>query len=105
MQFQGQGRPPVGVVYDCDMGNTIDTALALAMLYGLQGKNTIRVISVSVSKPNLKAAAFCDAVTRFYTGEPGGFLRTLADRSDAGRADGAGYGDGNGAAGPADGRG
>jgi hypothetical protein len=88
MQFQGMGKPPVGVVFDCDMGNTIDDALALAMLYGLQGKNTIRVISVSVSKPNLKAAEYCDVVTRFYMGEPGGFFApspiglTLAPRMD-----------------------
>ena len=74
MQFQGQGKPPVGVVFDCDMGNTIDDALALALLYGFQGKNTIRVISVSVNKPNLKAAEYCDVVTRFYQGEPGGFF-------------------------------
>lgn len=74
MQFQGMGRPAVGVVFDCDMGNTIDDALALAMLFGLQGKNTIRVISVSVSKPNLRAAEYCDVLTRFYTGEPGGFF-------------------------------
>jgi hypothetical protein len=72
MQFQ-QGKPAVGVVYDCDMG-TIDDALALAMLFGLQGKGTLRVISVSVSKPNLKAAEYCDVLTRFYNGEPGGFF-------------------------------
>src|SRR5581483_5657491 len=74
MQFQGFGKPVFGIVYDCDMGNTIDDALALAMLYGLQGKNTIRVISVSVSKPNLRAAEYCDVLTRFYNGEPGGFV-------------------------------
>jgi hypothetical protein len=56
------------------MGNTIDRALALAMLFGLQGKNALRVIAVSVSKPNLKAAEYCDVLTRFYTGEPGGFF-------------------------------
>ncbi len=87
MQFQ-QGKPPVGVVFDCDMGNGIDDALALAMLYGLQGKNTIRVISVSVNKPNLKSAEFCDVLTRFYLGEPGGFFGptpiglTLSPRMD-----------------------
>jgi len=72
MQF-GQGKPPVGTVFDCDMGNSIDDALALAMLYGFQGKNETRVLSVSVTKPNLNAAAFCDAVDRFYLGEPGPF--------------------------------
>jgi hypothetical protein len=32
MQFQGQGKPPVGSVFDSDLGNTIDDALALEML-------------------------------------------------------------------------
>ena len=73
MQFQGLGKPAAGIVFDSDMGESIDTALALAMLYGFQGKNAARVISISVSKPNLKAAQFCDAVARFYAGEPGPF--------------------------------
>lgn len=72
MQFRG-GRPPFGILFDCDMGESVDTALALAMLYGLQGKGEARVISISISKPNLKAAAFCDTVARFYLGEPGPF--------------------------------
>jgi len=63
------------------MGNSIDDALALALLYGFDGKNEARVVSVSVSKPNLKAAAFCETVGRFYAGTVsgafGGFGRTL----------------------------
>lgn len=71
MQFGGQ-KPSVGVVYDCDM-DSIGDALALAMLFGLQGKNESRVISVSLTRSNLPAAAFTDAVVRFYLGEPGPF--------------------------------
>ncbi len=74
MQFRGQGKPPMGVVFDSDMGTAIDSALALAMLYGLQGKNTLRLVSISVNNPNLEAAEFCDVITRFYLGEPGGFF-------------------------------
>ena len=65
-QFFGQGKPPVGIVFDSDM-SAIDDALALALLYGVEGKNEGRVISISVSAPSLSAAAFCDAVARFYT--------------------------------------
>jgi hypothetical protein len=75
MQFP-QGKPPVGVVFDSDLGNTVDDALALALLYGLDGKNEARVVSLSISKSNLKSAAFCDVVARFYSGS-GGFFRPL----------------------------
>ena len=81
MQFPGQGKPPVGIVFDSDMGDRIDTALAMALLYGLDGKNEARVVSVSVSKSNLKSAALCEAIGRFYAGAVnGGFAsvgRTL----------------------------
>ncbi len=68
MQFPGQGKPPTGIVFDTEMGRSIDEALALAMLYGFDGKNEARVVAVSISNPDLKAAAFCDAVGRFYAG-------------------------------------
>jgi hypothetical protein len=74
MQF-GQ-KPPVGVVFDCDMGN-IGGALALAMLFGFQGKNESRVISVSIARSSLPAAAFTEAITRFYLGDPGPFGSNL----------------------------
>src|SRR6185295_18021537 len=71
MQF-GQGKPPLGVIFDCDMGNRIDTALALALLYGLDGKNECRVVSVSTSKDNLNSAALCETIGRFYAGTVSG---------------------------------
>jgi hypothetical protein len=77
-QFGGQGKPPLGVVYDADFGNTIDGALALAVLYGLQVKNESRVVSVTTSKPALNSAIFADILVRFYTGEPGGFFPAQA---------------------------
>lgn len=81
MQFPGQGKPPAGIIFDADMGNTIDDALALALLYGFDGKKEARVVSVSTTKSNLKSAAFCEAVGRFYAGAVSGafgsFSRTL----------------------------
>jgi hypothetical protein len=69
-QFPGQGKPPVGIVFDSDLGNGIDDALALAMLYGFEGKNEARLISTSTTKSCLRAAAFCDALAKFYAGPP-----------------------------------
>jgi inosine-uridine nucleoside N-ribohydrolase len=77
MQFPGLGKPPLGVIFDCDLGNAIDDALALALLYGLDGKNEARAVAMSVSKPNLKAAAFCEAIGRFYAGEVSGAFNAI----------------------------
>lgn len=74
------GKPAVGLVVDTDMARA-DDVLALALLYGLDGKNEARVVSVSVSKPNLKAAALTEVIGRFYAGAVSGafgsFSRTL----------------------------
>jgi hypothetical protein len=74
MQIFGMGKPSVGVVYDASFGDGIDSALALALLYGLQGKNESRVISVSVSRNSLNSAIFASILVRFYTGEPSPFM-------------------------------
>ena len=87
MQNQGQERPPVGIIFDCGLGNSIDEALALALLYGLDGKNEARVISLSVSKPNLKAAALCEAIARFYGGASSGAFGAVGRTLPVGLAD------------------
>src|SRR4029077_7034992 len=66
MQSPEQEKPPVGIIFDSDIGNSIDDMLALALLYGFVSKREARVVSLSLSKARLKAAAFCDAVVRFY---------------------------------------
>jgi len=87
MQTQGQGKPPLGIIFDCGLGASIDEALALALLYGLEGKNEARVISLSVSKPNLKAAALCEAVARFYGGASSGAFGAVGRTLPVGLAD------------------
>ena len=94
MQFPGQGKPPVGIIFDSDMGNRIDTALAMSLLYGLDGKNEARVVSISVSKSTLKSAALCEAIGRFYAGAVnGGFasVRRIDQAVDAMRVDGCAF--------------
>ncbi len=78
MQAQGQTTASVGILFDTGLGNRIDEALAMALLYGLDGKGEARVIALSVSKPNLKAAAFCEAIARFYAGASSGAFRKQA---------------------------
>ena len=71
MQFSGQAKPPVGIIFDCDMATGVDDALALALLYGFDAKNECRAAAIGVSRHDLKAAAFCEAVVRFYSGARG----------------------------------
>src|SRR5690349_18432658 len=87
MQNQGQEKPPIGIIFDCGLGNSIDEALALALLYGLDGKNEARVVSLSVSKPNLKAAALCEAIARFYNGASSGAFGAAGRTLPVGLAD------------------
>jgi len=76
MQFgSGSAKPAIGVLFDSDVGNRIDSVLALALLYGFDAKNEARTVLVTTSKPNLKSAAFCDAIGKFYAA--GGFVRSL----------------------------
>jgi hypothetical protein len=69
MQSPFEGKQPIGVVYNTAM-NRPDAALALALLYGFQGKRESRIASVSVNGSGLNAAIFCDLVQRFYTPGP-----------------------------------
>jgi hypothetical protein len=92
MQFQ-QTKPAVGIVFDSDMGNGVDAALALALLYGLEGKGETRLISNSTSISSLKSAAFADVLARFYAGPRpaaggfGGFAPALPPIGMAGDGD------------------
>jgi hypothetical protein len=72
MQFPGAAPPSVGVLFDSGF-DRIDDLLALALLYGLDGKGEMRMSAVTVSRPDFAAAQFCEIVKRFYAGAAGGF--------------------------------
>lgn len=67
MQASGQQRLPIGVVYLTTMSRP-DSALALALMHGYEGKREARVGAVAVIGSGLGAAMFCDAVSLFYAG-------------------------------------
>ncbi len=60
------GKQAIGVIYNTSMDRP-DAALALAELYGFEGKREARMGSVCVVGAGLNAAIFCDMVGRFYT--------------------------------------
>lgn len=66
MQFPGQAKPAVGIIYQTSMSRP-DAALALAMLHGYAGKREARLSAVAVTSAGLAAAQFCDSLARFYS--------------------------------------
>ena len=66
MQFSGRGKPPLAIIFDTAFGQHADDPLALALLYHLDGKNEARLISLSLSTADVKAAASLAAISRFY---------------------------------------
>ena len=58
---------PVRVIFDTDMGNDVDDALALAMLHALRIARRGKLLAVTITKDNPYAAATCvDVVDTFY---------------------------------------
>jgi len=56
----------VPVIFDTDMGNDIDDALALAMLHSLETRGECKIIAVTITKDNPWAAPYIDIVNTFY---------------------------------------
>ena len=52
----------VPVIFDTDMGNDIDDALALALLHALESRGECRIIAVTITKDNPWAAPYIDLV-------------------------------------------
>ncbi|MCL6506573.1 MAG: nucleoside hydrolase [Bryobacteraceae bacterium] len=57
---------PVPIIYDTDMGNDVDDALALAMLHALESRGETRLLAVTVTKDNPWAPVYVDLVNHFY---------------------------------------
>lgn len=89
-------RAPQRVIFDTDMGNDVDDALALAVLHALESRGESRLLAVTVTKDEPYAAPYIDIVNTFYsrpdipigvtrsgiTPEPN-FVTTVAQMRDA----------------------
>ncbi|MBI3679181.1 MAG: nucleoside hydrolase [Acidobacteria bacterium] len=61
---------PVRVIFDTDIGNDIDDALALAVIHALESRGEAKLLAVTITKDNRWSAPFVDLVNHFY-GRPG----------------------------------
>lgn len=86
-------REPVPLIFDTDMGNDIDDALALAMIHSLEARGECKLLAVTLTKDQELAAPFVDLVNTFYgrpdipigvvrngaTPEEGNYLRPVVE--------------------------
>ena len=54
------------MIFDTDMGNDVDDALALAMLHALASRGEVKLLAVTVSKDNPWAAKYVRLVDEYY---------------------------------------
>jgi len=57
---------PVKIIYDTDMGNDVDDALALAMLHSLENRGESELLAVTATKDHDEVAPYLDAINTFY---------------------------------------
>ena len=57
---------PLHIVFDTDMGNDVDDALALAMLHAFASRGEVKLLAVTVSKDNPWAAEYVRMVDEYY---------------------------------------
>jgi inosine-uridine nucleoside N-ribohydrolase len=88
---------PLRVIFDTDVGNDVDDALALAMLHSLQSRGECKLLAVTLTKDSPHAVAFTDVINTFYgrgeipigrvtngkTPEPGQFLKAVTEAREA----------------------
>jgi inosine-uridine nucleoside N-ribohydrolase len=75
---------PVRLIFDTDMGNDIDDALALAMIHALETRGEAKLLAVTTTKDNQFVGPFIDLVDTFYKrpGIPIGTVRDGKTRDD-----------------------
>lgn len=56
----------VGLIFDTDVGNDIDDALALGVIHALQSRGECRLLAVTINKDEPTCGPFVDLVNTFY---------------------------------------
>ncbi len=64
--LKAKNQAPVKLIFDTDMGNDIDDAMALAMIHSLQRRGSVELLAVTSTKDHPLSAAFIDALNTYY---------------------------------------
>ena len=74
--------PPVKIIFDTDIGNDVDDALALGLLHALADRGGCELLGVTITRSDELAGPFVVAVNTFY-GRPNvpiGFIRAKLEK-------------------------
>ncbi len=66
MVVPASAASPLHIVFDTDMGNDVDDALALAMLHAFISRGEVKLLAVTVSKDNPWAAEYVQMENEYY---------------------------------------
>lgn len=61
-----QAAEPARIIFDTDMGNDVDDAIALAELHAFETRGEARILAVTITKDNRWAPVFVDLLNTFY---------------------------------------
>lgn len=93
---QADTAQPIPLIFDTDLGNDCDDALAMGVIHALQSRGECELIAVTTTKDHIWAAPFADAINTFYgrgdipigvcrsgvTPEPGKFNQLAVQQDD-----------------------
>ncbi len=57
---------PVRIIFDTDIGNDVDDALALSMLHALESRGEAKLLAVTITKDNSWAKVYVDLLDTYY---------------------------------------
>src|SRR5215469_11635661 len=57
---------PVRIIFDTDMGNDVDDAIALALLHAMETRGEAHLLAVTITKDNRYAAPFVALFNKTY---------------------------------------
>lgn len=66
LAFAVSASAQVRLIFDTDIGNDIDDALALAIIHAFENRGEAKLVAVTVTKDNRWAAPYVDIVNTFY---------------------------------------
>ncbi|MDO5582383.1 MAG: nucleoside hydrolase [Planctomycetia bacterium] len=64
--FEINAKEPVPVIFDTDMGNDVDDALALAILHAFHKRGECDLLGITITKDNRYVSPYLKMINRFY---------------------------------------